>query len=89
MTFEQALVNLLVHSQCLLEAMDVLEQEKKFTLRHMLKFHAKGFKEQAEKLVEEFWKKVPDCDKHYFEDMVTAKIKLIEAYDNGEIIIEN
>lgn len=88
MTTEEALINLLVHSQCLLESIYELEQNKNFKIPEQLAFYTKGIKKHGEKFIKDVWTKIPDGDKHYFTDLVNAKIKLLEAYDNREILIQ-
>lgn len=80
----QAMLNSLVLAQMLIECWDIIEAAG-YNPQRELKFHLKGFKREAEKIIEQVHKQLPKEHEMDWLHEVTAKMDLLKAYDEGKV----
>ena len=84
----QAMLNSLVLAQMLIEVWDTIE-EAGYKPQRELKFHLKGYKREAEKIIGTVHKMLPRENEMDWLHEVTAKMELLKAYDEGKVEVLN
>lgn len=79
-----AMLNTLVLAQMLIEAWDTIEAAG-YKPQRELKFHLKGYKREAERIIETVHKMLPKENEMDWLHEVTAKMELLRAYDEGKV----
>lgn len=83
-----AMLNSIVLAQMLIEAWDKIEAAG-YKPQRELKFHLKGFKREAERIILEVHKKLPKENEMDWLKEVEAKTELLRAYDEGKVEVLN
>lgn len=84
----QAMLNSLVLAQMLIEEWDTIEAAG-YKPQRELKFHLKGFRKEAEKIIGQVHNMLPKENEMDWLHEVTAKTELLRAYDEGKVEVIN